>query len=109
MAVVVDGTKGVSTPSGSAGTPAHADGSFVNGVFFPTSTTVGFATNGTEWLRIPSTGGLQYNGSTSGSVTIKPPAIAGSNTLTLLAELSLLLAVTTIIHLPATAHLQRKG
>jgi len=37
----------------------------------------------TEWARIPSTGGLQLNGSTSGSSTIVLAATAGSYTWTL--------------------------
>lgn len=53
-----------------------------------TSATVGylsFSTSNagtlTEWLRVPSTGGWQSFGSTSGSVTFNVPAVAGSNTI----------------------------
>lgn len=65
MTVVVDGNKGVSTPSGSAGTPAHADGSFVNGVYFPTATSAAIATNGAQAIAIDSAQVVTHNAATT--------------------------------------------
>lgn len=84
MTVVINGTTGIATPDGSAGTPAVVGStSATAGVFYPAANTVAITTNSVERLRVPSTGGLQYNGSTSGSVTVAAPAVAGTNTLTL--------------------------
>lgn len=83
MAVVINGTTGISTPDGSAGVPSLAGTtSSTAGVLYPAANVVAFSTNSVERLRVPSTGGLQFNGSSSGSTTIVPAA-AASGTLTL--------------------------
>lgn len=76
------GDKNVPSPS------ANKDFAQITGA--ATSETVGymaFSTSNagtlTEWVRIPSTGGVQFNGSTSGNVTIVSPAAPTSWTFTL--------------------------
>lgn len=82
MPLTLNGTTGVAGINGSAGTPTYQGLTANTGVFYPAANTIGFAANGVEQLRVTTTG-LQYNGSTSGSVTLKATAIAGTNTLTL--------------------------
>ena len=82
MAVVINGTTGISGVDGSAGTPALQGTDADTGISYPAANTIGLNANGIEQLRVTTTG-LQYNGSTSGSVKIVAPAVAGSNTLTL--------------------------
>jgi len=90
---VVDwyGTSSNSISFGDTKTPsptANKDFARITGT--ATSATVGylsFSTSNagtlTEWLRLLSTGGLQFNGSSSGNVTITPAAAAGTWTFTL--------------------------
>lgn len=83
MAVVINGTTGISTPDGSAGTPPLAGTtSATAGVLYPAANVVAFSTNSVERLRVPSTGGLQFNGSSSGGTIVQANATA-SGTLTL--------------------------
>jgi hypothetical protein len=82
MPLTLNGTTGVAGINGSAATPTYQGLDTDTGVFYPAVNTIGFATNGIEQLRVTTTG-LQYNGATSGSVTLKATAIAGTNTLTL--------------------------
>jgi len=87
MAVVINGSTGIATPDGTAGVPSHTGTSgSTNGMFFPTSITVAFAANGTEWMRIPSTGGVQVNSSGGGSVLLSPASTASAYTMTIPAK-----------------------
>ena len=96
MTVVINGTVGVASPDGSASAPSYTGTSgSTNGMFFPTSTTVAFTANGTEWLRIPSTGGLQVNSSGGGSIKLSPTSTASSLTLTMPAATDTLVARDT--------------
>ena len=72
------------------------------GVFYPAADTVAISTGGTERMRVTSTG-VNLNGSTSGSVTITAPAVAGTNTLTLPA------VTDTLVGLAATQTLTNKS
>ena len=56
MAIVIDGTAGVSGVDGSAGTPAVQGTDTNTGVFYPAADTVGVSTGGIERLRIESNG-----------------------------------------------------
>ncbi len=56
MAVVINGTSGISGTNGSAGTPAVQGEDTNTGVFFPAADTVAVATVGTERLRVNSIG-----------------------------------------------------
>lgn len=83
MAVVINGTTGISTPDGSAGVPPLAGTtSSTAGVLYPAANVVAFSTTGVERLRVPATGGLQFNGSSSGGTIVQANATA-SGTLTL--------------------------
>ena len=82
MAVIINGTTGISGVDGSAGTPALQGTDTNTGITYPASNVIGFSADGVERLRV-TTSGLQYNGSTSGSITLTATATAGSNTLTL--------------------------
>lgn len=69
------------------------------GIFFPAADTIAFAEGGVEAMRINSSGevvlakGPVLNGSTSGTITISAPAVAGTNTLTLPAVTDTLVGV----------------
>ena len=82
MPVIINGSTGISGVDGSAGTPALQGTDTNTGITYPAANAVGVSTDGVERVRVTTTG-LQYNGSTSGSVTIAAPAVAGTNTLTL--------------------------
>jgi hypothetical protein len=58
MAIVIDGTNGVSGVDGSAGTPAVQGSDTNTGVFFPAADTAAIATGGSERMRIDSSGNL---------------------------------------------------
>lgn len=91
--VVVDwyGTSSNSITFGDTKVPSpSANKSFAQITGAATSATVGymaFSTSNagtlTEWVRIPSTGGVQLNGSTSGNVTVVSPSAPTSWTFTL--------------------------
>jgi hypothetical protein len=66
MAIVIDGTNGVSGVDGSAGTPAVQGSDTNTGVFFPAADTAAIATGGSERMRIDSTGSLRINNTGSG-------------------------------------------
>jgi len=58
MSVVINGTNGISGVDGSAGTPAIQGSDSNTGIFFPAADTVAVATNGTEKMRIDSSGNV---------------------------------------------------
>jgi len=88
--------------SGTAALPSITTIGDVNtGMLFPAADTVAISTGGTERMRVTSTG-VNLNGSTSGSVTITAPAVAGTNTLTLPA------VTDTLVGLAATQTLTNK-
>jgi len=83
MPVVINGSTGITTPDGSASVPPIAGTtSSTAGVLYPAANVVAFSTNSVERLRVPATGGLQFNGSTSGGTVVQASATA-SGTLTL--------------------------
>lgn len=82
MAVVINGTTGISGVDGSAGTPALQGTDTNTGITYPAANVIGFSADGVERLRV-TTSGLQYNGSSSGSTVLQANATAGSGTLTL--------------------------
>lgn len=61
MTLVLNGTTGVSAVDGSAATPAIQGNDSNTGVFFPAADTVAIATNGTERVRVNSSGDFQFN------------------------------------------------
>jgi hypothetical protein len=92
MAVVINGTTGISGVDGSAGTPALQGTDTNTGITYPASNVIGFSADGVERLRV-TTSGLQYNGSSSGGTIVQANATA-SGTLTLPASTGTL-AITT--------------
>jgi len=58
MAIVIDGTSGISGVDGSAGTPAVQGTDTNTGVFFPAADTAAIATGGSERMRIDSSGNV---------------------------------------------------
>ena len=70
MAVVINGTTGVSGVDGSAGTPAVQGTDTNTGIFYPAADTIAFAEGGVESMRIDSGGRLLVgltSANTSGS------------------------------------------
>jgi len=90
MTITINGTTGIAGVDGSAATPAVQGADTNTGVFYPVADTVAISTGGTERMRVTSTG-VNLNGSTSGTLTIAAPAVAGTNTLTLVAATETLL------------------
>jgi hypothetical protein len=101
MTVTINGTTGIAGVDGSAATPAVQGGDTNTGVFYPVADTVAISTSGTERMRVTSTG-VNLNGSTSGTLTIAAPAVAGTNTITFPA------ATDTVATLAATQTLTNK-
>jgi len=64
MTLILSGTDGVSDIDGSAATPAIRGTDANTGIFFPAADTIGFATAGTEDMRIDSTGDVIIGGTT---------------------------------------------
>jgi hypothetical protein len=58
MPVTINGTTGVVSPDGSAGTPAYQGSDANTGMFFPAADTIAFAEGGTEVMRIDSSGNV---------------------------------------------------
>lgn len=59
MAVTINGTTGVAVPLGTASAPGVSNTtSATTGIYNPTSTTLGLSTNGTERMRIDSSGNV---------------------------------------------------
>ena len=103
MTVTINGTTGIAGVDGSAATPAVQGGDTNTGVFYPVADTVAISTSGTERMRVTSTG-VNLNGSTSGTLTIAAPAVAGTNTLTLVAATETLAPIVS-----ATAQASTSG
>lgn len=76
MTLVLNGSTGVSAVDGSASTPAIQGNDTDTGVFFPAANTVGISTNGTEQMRVDSSGNV---GIGTGS-PISKLSVAGSAT-----------------------------
>lgn len=88
--------------AGTAALPAIATTGDTNtGMLFPAADTVAISTGGTERVRVTSTG-VGLNGSTSGTLTIAAPAVAGTNTITFPA------ATDTVVGIAATQTLTNK-
>ena len=102
MTVTINGATGIAGVNGSATLPAVQGDDTNTGVFYPAADTVAISTGGTERMRVTSTG-VALNGSTSGSVTLTAPAVAGTNTLTLPA------VTDTLVGLAATQTLTNKS
>ena len=58
MALILDGTNGLSDVDGTAGTPAIRGSDANTGIFFPAADTIAFAEGGVESMRIDSSGNL---------------------------------------------------
>ena len=58
MPVTINGTSGVVSPDGSAGTPAYQGSDANTGMFFPAADTIAFAEGGVEVMRIDSSGNV---------------------------------------------------
>lgn len=58
MSITINGTTGISGIDGSASAPAVQGSDSNTGVFFPAADTVSIATNGTERMRVDSTGNV---------------------------------------------------
>jgi hypothetical protein len=58
MSVVINGTSGISGVDGSAGTPAVQGTDTNTGILFPATDTVAIATNGSEQMRVDSSGNV---------------------------------------------------
>jgi hypothetical protein len=71
MTLVLNGTTGVSSVDGSAGTPAVQGGDSNTGLFFPAADTVAIATGGTERARVDSAGNV--------GIGVTPSAWGGGN------------------------------
>lgn len=67
MTLLLNGTTGVSAVDGSASTPALQGNDANTGVFFPAADTVGISTNGTERLRVDSSGNVGIGTSSPGA------------------------------------------
>lgn len=80
MTITVDGTNGITNVNGSAASPAEKSGAANTGIYFPTTTSFGIATNGTSRAIVDANGVLAYTGaanqnisaigSTSGTITL---------------------------------------
>jgi hypothetical protein len=69
MALILDGTNGLSDVDGSAATPAIRGSDANTGIFFPAADTIAFAEGGVEAMRIDSSGNLLV-GTTSTDDTV---------------------------------------
>lgn len=101
MTVTINGATGIAGVNGTAVIPAVQGDDTNTGVFYPAADTVAISTGGVERMRV-SSAGVALNGSTSGSVTLTAPAVAGTNTLTLPA------VTDTLVGLAATQTLTNK-
>ena len=72
MPVTINGTSGVVSPDGSAGTPAYQGSDANTGMFFPAADTIAFAEGGVEVARFNSSGnfGLGITPSAWGAYTV---------------------------------------
>lgn len=68
MAVTINGTTGVAVPLGSAAAPAETNTtSATTGIYYPTSTTLGLSTNGTNAVTIDASQNVGIGASPTGS------------------------------------------
>ena len=85
MAVTINGTTGIATPDGSAGTPPYTGASgATNGLYFPTATSAAIATNGTNAVTISSAQVVSLTNAlpvTSGGTGVTTSTGSGSNVL----------------------------
>ena len=61
MALILNGTDGLSDVDGTAATPAIRGTDANTGIFFPAADTIAFSEGGTEQMRLNSAGDLQMN------------------------------------------------
>jgi hypothetical protein len=61
MALILNGTDGLSDVDGTAATPAIRGTDTNTGIFFPAADTIAFSEGGTEAMRLNSSGDLQMN------------------------------------------------
>jgi len=67
MSITLNGTSGISTPDGSAGTPAvKGTTSATAGIEFPAANTVAITTSSTEAMRVDSSGNVGIGTQTPG-------------------------------------------
>ena len=78
MSVVIDGTTGISGNDGSAATPALRGDDANTGMFFPAADTVAVATDGSERMRVNSSGNVGV-GTSSPSVQLEN-SLSSNNT-----------------------------
>jgi len=67
MALVLDGSAGVSGVDGTASNPSYEGTDSNTGIFFPAADTVAIGTNGTERVRVNGTGTITYTRTTLAS------------------------------------------
>jgi hypothetical protein len=67
MALILDGTNGLSDVDGSAATPAIRGSDTNTGIFFPAADTIAFAEGGVESMRLDSNGNVGIGTSSPGS------------------------------------------
>lgn len=67
MAIVIDGTTGVSGVDGSAASPSYEGGANSTGVFFPSANVVAISTGGTERIRAADAGQIGIAGANYGT------------------------------------------
>jgi hypothetical protein len=94
MALILDGTNGLSDVDGSAATPAIRGSDTNTGIFFPAADTIAFAEGGVESMRLDSAGNvgigtsspanigaglthLEVNGSTTGVFSVSANGVRG--------------------------------
>jgi len=79
MPVTINGTSGVVSPDGSAGTPAYQGSDANTGMFFPAADTIAFSTAGTEDMRIDSSGNVGIGTSSpAGRLSVQGSASASA-------------------------------
>jgi hypothetical protein len=79
MALILDGTNGLSDVDGSAATPAIRGSDANTGVFFPAADTIAFAEGGAEVARFDASGNLLVGSSTSAGSSIRLQIYDNSN------------------------------
>ena len=78
MAVTISGTNGIAVPLGSASAPAETNTtSSTTGIYYPTSTTLGLSTNGTNAVTIDASQNVGIGTSSpSTKFTVQTSALA---------------------------------